>query len=94
MSDVLNFDVNSEPSVSPQEVIGLFEGALERPGWIDDKVADQLPRAGGKKPSGNPPPDLGSGEGHCNPDKGKKRVPSKSLGIDLEQLPAKRPKGS
>jgi len=90
----LSSDADPEPSVSPREVIDLFEAALKQPGWIDDKVADQFPRAGGKKPSGNPLSDLGSGEGRCNPDKGKKRALGKSLGIDLEQLPAKRPKGS
>ena len=92
--NVLNFDVNSEPSVSPQEVIGLFENALKQPGWIDDKVADQFPRAGSKNTSGNLLSGLDNGEGHCNPNQGKKRVPGQSLGIDLEQLPAKRPKRS
>jgi len=52
----LSSDADLEPSVSPQEVIDLFEAALEQPGWIDDKVADQFPRAGGKKYS------LGSGQ--------------------------------
>ena len=58
--NVLNFDVNSEPSVSPQEVIGMFEEALKQPGWIDDKVADQFPRAGSKNAS-NGKPSLESG---------------------------------
>jgi len=92
--NALSFDVNSEPSVSPQEVIGLFENALEQPGWIDDKVTDQFPRACSKNASGNLLSDLDNGEGRCDPNQGKKRVPDRSLGIDLEQLPAKRPKGS
>ena len=92
--NVLNFDVNSDPSVSPQEVIGMFEEALKQPGWIDDKVADQFPRAGSKNASGNLLSDLDNGEDRCNPNQGKKRVFGRSLGIDLEQLPAKRPKGS
>jgi hypothetical protein len=90
----LNSDAGPEPSVSPQEVIGLFEEALKQPGWIDDKVADQFPRVGSKNASGIPSSDLdNSGAGRYNPNQGKKRVFSKSLGIDLEQLSAKRPKG-
>jgi len=92
--EALSSDTYPEPSVSPREVIDLFEAVLEQPGWIDDKVADQFPRAGSKNTSGNPLSDLGNGEGHCNPNQGKKRVLGQSLGIDLEQLPAKRPKGS
>ena len=92
--EALNFDVDSEPSVSPQEVIDLFEAALKEPGWIDDKVADQFPRASSKNASGITLSDLDNGDGHRNPNKGKKRGLSKSLGVDLEQLPAKRPKGS
>ena len=90
----MNFDSDLEPSVSPQKVIGLFEEALKQPGWIDDKVADQFPRAGSKNASGIPLLDLDSGDGRCNPNQGKKRGLSKSLGVDLEQLPAKRAKGS
>jgi hypothetical protein len=89
----LNSNADPEPSVSPQEVIGLFEEALKQPGWIDDKVADQFPRIGSKNTSGIPLSDLDNGAGRCNPNQGKKRGFSKSLGIDLEQLPAKRPKG-
>lgn len=91
-SDALNSDVDLEPSVLPQEVIDLFETALKRPGWIDDKVADQFPRAGSRSTSGMPLSGTGSGEGRGN--QGKKRGPSKSLGVDLEQLAAKRPKGN
>jgi len=87
-------DVDSEPSVSPQEVIDLFEAALKQPGWIDDKVADQLPRVGSKNASGIPLSEMDNGViNHGNPGQGKKRGLSKSLGIDLEQLPAKRQKG-
>jgi len=35
-----------EPSVSPEQIIELFEMALELEGWTDDKVADQFPRTG------------------------------------------------
>ena len=80
--------------MSPQEVIDLFEAALRQPGWIDDKVADQFPRTSSKNASGVPLSDLDNGEGHCDPNRGNKRGLSKSLGIDLEQLPAKRQKGS
>lgn len=82
--------------MSPQEVIDLFEAALEQPGWIDDKVADQFPRTGSKNASGNPLSDMDNGVAdYGNPGQGqsKKRGLSKSLGIDLERLPAKRPKG-
>ena len=75
----------------PQEVIDLFEAALRQPGWIDDKVADQFPRTGSKNASGVPLSNLDDGEDR-EPNRGKKRGLSKSLGIDLEQLSAKRPK--
>ena len=80
--------------MSPQEVIDLFEAALRQPGWIDDKVADQFPRTGSKNASGVPLSDLDNEEDYCDPNRGKKRGLSKSLGIDLEQLTAKRPKES
>jgi len=86
-------DVNPEPSVSPQEVIDIFDVALKQPGWIDDKVADQFPGAGSKNASGITLSDMDNGENQFNPDQGKKRGFSKSLGVDLEQLSAKRPKG-
>ena len=86
-------DVNLALSVSPQEVIGLFDTALEQPGWIDDKVADQFPGAGSRNVSGITLLDMDNGEKKCNPNQGKKRGFSKSLGVDLEQLSAKRPKG-
>ena len=80
--------------MSPQEVINLFEAALKQSGWIDDKVADQFPRAGSKNASGMHLSEVDKGGNHVNPNQGKKRGISKSLGVDLEQLPAKRPKGS
>ena len=78
----------------PQDVIVLFEAALEKPGWIDDKVADQFPRTGGKNGSGMPLSGVDTGANYGNPNQGKKRGISKSLGADLEQLPAKRMKGA
>ena len=89
-------DGDIEPSVSPQEVIDLFEAALKQPGWIDDKVADQFPSAASMKALGMDPSELEDGGGYLNPNQGKKRGFTKSLGVDvdLEQLPAKRPKGS
>jgi len=86
-------DVNTEPSVPPQEIIDLFEAALKQPGWIDDKVADQFPGVGSKSASGVAPPDVDSGGNKCGSNQDKKRRFSKSLGVDLEQLSAKRPKG-
>ena len=88
-------DISLEPSVSPREVIGLFEAALELPGWTDDKVADQFPGAGSKNASGVSPSEVDVGGDHNNPKQGKKRGFSRSLGVDLERLPAaKRPKGA
>ena len=81
-----------EPSVSPQETIDLFEATLKQPEWIDDKVADQFPSAGSRNTSRIPLSDMCNGEGCGN--QVKKRGPSESLGIDLEQLAAKRPKES
>lgn len=74
-------DINPEPSVSPQEVINLFEAALKEPGWIDDKVADQFPRTSGKNASSMTLSDLNNGENRRNPNQGKKRGLSKSLGV-------------
>ena len=83
-------DVDSEPSVSPQEVIDLFKAALDKEGWIEDRVPDQFPRAGARIHSRVPATGL-DGEVDCaNPNQGKKRGPSKSLGVHLEQAPAKR----
>ena len=73
-------DVSSEPLVLPQGVIGLFEAALEKPDWIEDKVADQFPRTWGKNSSGIPLSGAGGGANHGNPNQGKKRGISKSLG--------------
>ena len=72
-------------------MIDLFEAALRQPGWIDDKVADQFPRSGSKNASETPLSNLDDGQ-DCEPNRGKKRGLSKSLGVDLEQLSAKRPK--
>ena len=83
-----------EPSVLPQEVVDLFEAALKQPGWVDDKVADQFPRAVSKNASGMHLSEVDNGGNHVIANQGKKRGISKSLGVDLEQLPAKRPKGS
>lgn len=66
--------------ISPNEVVSLFEEALERSGWIDDKVADQFPRSRGKNDSGMLSP--GSGSAAANngdTSQSKKRGPSKSL---------------
>jgi hypothetical protein len=89
----LDSDADPEPLVSPQEVIALFETALEQPGWIDDKVVDQFPRAGSKNASGMALTETDIGANPGKPNQGKKRGISKSLGIDLEQLPAKRLRG-
>jgi hypothetical protein len=86
-------DVNPEPSVSPQEVIDLFDAALKQPGWIDDKVADQFPGAGSRNVSVTALSDVDNGGNQCNPNQDKKRGFSKSLGVDLEQQSAKRLKG-
>ena len=80
----LVFDVDTEPSLSSREVINLFEAALKRPGWINDKVEDQFPRGGSKNVSGMPLSDLDNGDGRYNSDQGKKRGLSKSMGTDLE----------
>jgi len=92
--EALNSDADLEPSVSSQEVIDLFKAALAQPGWIDDKVADQFPSAASKNALGIDPSDLDDEGDYLSPNQGKKRGFTKSLGVDLEQLPAKRPKGS
>ena len=81
-------DANLEPAVSPQEVINLFKTALEQPGWINDVVPDQFPRARRKNGLGAPP--LGSD----NPVQGRKRRSSRSLAASLEPQAVKRPKAS
>ena len=85
---MLTSDADPEPSVLPQEVIDLFEAALQQPGWIDDKVADQFPRTGNKNTSS-----MADAENRRNPNQGKKRGFTKSLGTDLEFLPTKRQRG-
>ena len=79
-------EINSEPLVSPHEVIGLFKAALEQPDWIEDRVSDQFPTAIGKSFSGVQ--SLG------NPDQGKKRRLSKSLGANPDTQPGKRKRAS
>ena len=74
--------MNPEPLVSPQEVIGLFKAALEQSDWIEDRVSDQFPRAIGK--SFSEVQSLG------DPDQGKKRRLSKSLGANPDTQPVKR----
>ena len=83
-------NTNPEPSVSPQEMIGLFKAALEKPGWINDKVPDQFPRATNNNTSGIRLSGAKNEQNHGNANQGKKRGLSKSLGVDLEELPAKR----
>ena len=90
--EALSSDIDPEPSMSPQEVISLFEAALKQPGWIDDKVTDQFPSVASKSALGIPLSNLSNGDGCCNPNQGKKRELGKSLGTDSEQLPAKQPK--
>lgn len=77
-----------EPSVSPQEVINLFKAALEKPGWINDKVVDQFPRTANRGTSGVRLSNNGPNRDNAN--QGKKRGLTQSLGVDLEELPAKR----
>lgn len=71
-------------------MIELFKTALEQPGWINDKVEDQFPRARSKNASGVRLSQMGKGTNQDNNNQGKKRGLSKSLGVDLEELPAKR----
>ena len=71
-------------------MIDLFKAALEQPGWIEDKVPDQFPRTRGKNSSRPPPLRSDSRENHDDPNQGKKRRYPKSLGVDVEQGPAKR----
>ena len=81
-----------EPSVSPKKVIKLFEAALKREGWTDDKVADQFPRAGSTSTS-HVPPKMDSVDNHAGPNRVKRPWMSKSLGCDLEhEVLAKRAK--
>ena len=74
-------------------MIDLFEAALKQPGWTNDKVPDQFPRAGSKDVSGITPREADNGENHENVNQGKKRGPSRSLGTDLGKFSAKRAKG-
>jgi hypothetical protein len=73
-----------EPSVSPEKMIKLFEAALKRQGWTDDKVADQFPRVGSVAVSRVALPKMDSADNRVDPNQAKKRGISKSLGYDLE----------
>ena len=75
--------------MSPQVVCDLFKAALERPGWIDDKVPDQFTKTRSKNGSGVPPA-ASDNVVIRGANQRKKRALSKSLGVDLEQQPAKR----
>ena len=70
-------------------MIDLFKAAVERPGWIDDKVPDQFTKTRGKNGSGVQPA-ASDNVVVRDANQRKKRALSKSLGVDLEQLPAKR----
>lgn len=85
-------DVNTEPVMLPQKVVDLFEAALKKPDWIDDKVPDQFPRAGSKNGSGIPLSRSDNEANHNNPNRGEKRGFGRSLGLDLEGQLAKRQK--
>ena len=82
-----------EPSVSPKKMIKLFEAALKRQGWTDDKVDDQFPRAGSVDASRAALPKMDSTDNRIIPNHAKRRWISKSLGYDLEpEASAKRAK--
>ena len=82
-----------KPSVLPEEMIGLFETALELPGWTNDKVADQFPRAGDVATSRMTLSKVESVDNGDGPQLAKKRPASKSAGPDLEPgVSAKRAK--
>ena len=82
-----------EPSVSPEKMIKLFETALKRQGWTDDKVADQFPRTGSVAASRMTLPKVESADDPVGPNPAKKRWISKSLGNNLEsEVLAKRAK--
>jgi len=82
-----------QPSVSPEKMIKLFEATLKRPGWTNDKVADQFPRASGGAVSRTALPRMDSADNRVDPNPAKRRWISKSLGYDLEPgAPVKRAK--
>jgi len=85
-----------EPSVPPEEMIRLFETALELEGWTDDKVTDQFPRTGSVTASRMNLSNVEKVEGvdnPANPNQGKRRWISKSAGNGLEsEVSAKRAK--
>ena len=71
------------PSVSPEEVIKRFETALELPGWTNDKVADQFPRAGDVATSRMTLPKVETVDDVDGPQSAKRRLATKSAGPDL-----------
>ena len=80
--------------MSPQEVIDLFKAALEKPGWINDKVIDQFPRVVNRGTSGVRLSEANNEPNRDDANQGKKRGFTKSLGVDLEGLSAKRQRGA
>jgi len=88
-----NSDPRPEPSVSPGKIIKLFEKALKRQGWTDDKVADQFPRTGSVAASRMTLSKVETVDNRVGPNPVKRRWISKSLGNDLEsEVLAKRAK--
>ena len=82
-----------EPSVPPEKMIKLFEAALKRQEWTDDKVADQFPRTGSTATSRVALQKMDSVDNRVGPNQTKRRWISKSLGCDLEsEVLTKRPK--
>jgi len=76
-----------EPSVSPEEMIELFETALELEGWTNDKVADQFPRTGSTATSYtnlSKVEKAGDVDGPAGRNPPKRRWISKSAGNTLE----------
>ena len=73
-----------EPSVSPEKLIKLFETALERQGWTDDKVTDQFPRTGSVAASRMTLSKVESVDDPIGPNPAKRRWISKSAGNNLE----------
>ena len=73
-----------DPSVSPERMIKLSEVALKRPGWADDKVADQFPRASSMATSRMAPPKMDSVDSCVDGNPAKGWWISKSLRYDFE----------
>ena len=97
LNAVAGSSVDSTPkpksSVSPDVMIRLFEAALELPGWTNDKVADQFPRAGGVTSSRTTLSKVETVDSGADPKPAKRQRASKSAGADLEYgVSAKRAK--